>query len=235
MKNAAIIFARKNSKRLKNKNILDFAGKPLIAWSIEHALSVKELDTVIVSTDCNDIADIAKSYGAKVPFMRPSFLAEDKAPEWLSWQHAIKEIIKSSGVTPNLMVSIPTTSPLRSKIDIENCIKTFFKKNAEMVISITDSYRNPFYNIVKVSEDGTIDNVINNTKIVHRSQDAPKTYDITTVAYAASPNYILHQKHMFAGKVYYNYVPKERAIDIDDPYDFEVAEFLMLKKLGINK
>ena len=85
----AFIFARGGSKGLPDKNIKILNGKPLIAWSIEHAKSVKRVDRVIVSTDSEEIARIAREYGAEVPFMRPAALATDNSPEWLSWQHSL--------------------------------------------------------------------------------------------------------------------------------------------------
>ena len=89
MKTVAYIFAREGSKGLPGKNLRPLCGKPLIAWSIEHALAVKRIDQVIVSTDSEEIAKIAAKFGADVPFMRPKELAQDHTPEWLAWQHAL--------------------------------------------------------------------------------------------------------------------------------------------------
>ena len=86
----AFVFARGGSKGLPGKNIKILNGKPLIAWSIEHAKKVNRIGKVIVSTDSDEIARIAKEYGAEVPFMRPLELATDESPEWLSWQHGLK-------------------------------------------------------------------------------------------------------------------------------------------------
>jgi N-acylneuraminate cytidylyltransferase len=90
MKVAAFIFARGGSKGLPGKNIREFGGKPLIAWSIEQALEAQEIDQVFVSTDSLEIAEIALRYGAQVPFLRPAELASDHSPEWLAWQHGLK-------------------------------------------------------------------------------------------------------------------------------------------------
>ena len=128
MENIAFIFARKNSKRLPKKNIKNFAGKPLIAWSIQQALMIKKIDRVVVSTDCEQIAKVALDYGAEVPFVRPSVLATDESPEWLSWQHALRMILKDRNSLPKMMISLPATSPLRNKVDIENCINVYEKK-----------------------------------------------------------------------------------------------------------
>ena len=114
----AFIFARSGSKGLPDKNIKIFNGKPLIAWSFEHALSVKRVDRVIISTDSEVIAKIGKEYGAEVPFLRPPELATDNSPEWLSWQHGLKYLKIADGCLPDLMLSIPSTAPLLSLIHI---------------------------------------------------------------------------------------------------------------------
>ena len=118
----AFIFARGGSKGLPGKNIRLFNGKPLIAWSIEQALSVKKIDKVYVSTDSKEIAKIATSYGAEVPFLRPAEFSLDNSSEWSAWRHALNFMNEKFGNLPNLMVSIPSTAPLRLAIDIENCI-----------------------------------------------------------------------------------------------------------------
>ena len=233
MENIAFIFARKNSKRLQKKNIKIFAGKPLIAWSIQQALMVKKINRVVVSTDCEQIAKVASDYGAEVPFLRPSVLASDESPEWLSWQHALRMVLKDKKTLPKMMISLPVTSPLRNKVDIENCINVYEKKNADIVISVTESNRNPYFNMVKVNDDGLVEELIKQKKKIYRTQDAPKIFDITTVAYVANPHYVLNEKSMFNGKMYYNEIPKERSIDIDTHFDFEIAEYLMRKKIGL--
>ena len=127
MKTVAFIFARGGSKGLPGKNIRPLVGKPLIAWSIEHALAVKRIERIIVSTDSEEIATVARNYYAEVPFFRPAELAQDDSPEWLAWQHALNYLFETSGVLPEVMVSVPTTAPLRLAIDIENCLDEYEK------------------------------------------------------------------------------------------------------------
>ena len=130
----AFIFARGGSKGLPDKNIKILNGKPLIAWSIEHAKSVKRVDRVIVSTDSEEIARIAREYGAEVPFMRPAALATDNSPEWLSWQHSLKYLKNTDGCLPDLMLSIPTTAPLRNVKDIDKVIDEYKKRGGRQYI-----------------------------------------------------------------------------------------------------
>jgi CMP-N-acetylneuraminic acid synthetase len=226
----AFIFARGGSKGLPNKNIRILNGKPLIAWSIEHAKAVNRIDRVIVSTDSEEIAEIAREYGAEVPFIRPVNLATDESPEWLSWQHGLKYLKSSDGCLPDLMLSVPTTAPLRDVEDINKVIDEYQGNKTDVVITVTESYRSPFFNIVKNRPDGYVDLFISSEKDLSRRQDCPKTFDITTVAYAAKPSFVLEKKNMFEGRVRQVIVPKERSIDIDTLLDFELAEYMFKKK-----
>ena len=226
----AFIFARGGSKGLPNKNIKILNGKPLIAWSIEHAKAVKRVGRVIVSTDSEEIARIAREYGAEVPFMRPLELATDESPEWLSWQHGLKYLESTDGCLPDLMVSIPATAPLRDVEDINNVIDEYQRNDTDMVITVTESYRSPFFNIVKEGLNGYVDLFMSSEKVVSRRQDCPKTFDITTVAYAARPSFVLNKKNMFEGRVRQVIVPKETSLDIDTLFDFEFAEYMFKKR-----
>ena len=220
------ICARGGSKGLPGKNIRFFAGKPLIAWSIEHAKSISRVRRVIVSTDSQEIADVANEFGAEVPFMRPSHLATDDSPEWYAWRHALEFIAHDEGALPSAMLSVPVTAPLRQSIDIDNCLDEFFKGDADIVIAVTDAYRNPYFNMVKANDDGVIELVIPPKDGVTRRQDAPKVFDMTTVAYVADPDFIMAQSSIFAGCVKAVHVPVERSIDIDTLMDFRIAEFI---------
>ena len=231
MENIAFIFARGGSKGLPGKNILPLAGKPLIAWSIEQALAVNRIKQVIVSTDSLEIAEVAESYGAKVPFMRPAELAQDESPEWLAWRHALNYILETSGKLPEVMISVPATAPLRLPVDIENCLNVYEKEVSDVVIAVTNSHRSPYFNMVKKNSDDTVDLVVPKSAAVSRRQDAPITYDITTVCYVAQPKFVLKNNSIFEGKVNSVLIPPERSIDIDTNHDFEIAEFLMHQRL----
>jgi CMP-N-acetylneuraminic acid synthetase len=232
MKTVGIIFARGGSKGLPRKNIRNFYGKPLIAWSIEIALSIKRIDRVIVSTDSEEIAQIAKQYGAEVPFLRPIHLATDDSSEWDSWRHALDFLSASKEGCPKTIVSLPATAPLRSLSDVNNCIDKFERCSPDIVITYTDAHRNPYFNMVKSKESGDLGLVIQPDTKIYRRQDAPQIYDMTTVAYVASSSFVLNKKSLFEGSVLGVYIPPERAIDIDTALDFEFAEFLMKKNYG---
>lgn len=227
MKAIAFIFARGGSKGLPGKNIRPFGGKPLIAWSIEHALAVKCIERVIVSTDSEEIAAVAREYGAEVPFIRPAELARDDSPEWLAWRHALNYILDKDGALPEAMVSVPATAPLRLPLDIENCLDEFEKNDTDMVITVTDSHRSPYFNMVKTNADGTVGLVIPPPSAIARRQDAPEVFDMATVAYVARPEFVMSHNSTFEGRVRAVSVPPERAIDLDTLLDFMIAECLL--------
>jgi CMP-N-acetylneuraminic acid synthetase len=227
MKAVAFIFARGGSKGLPGKNIRPLGGKPLITWSIEHALAVKRIERVIVSTDSEEIATVARDYGAEVPFIRPTELAQDDSSEWMVWRHALNYLRETTGALPGVMVSVPTTAPLRLPLDIENCLDEYEKGDADMVITITDAHRSPYFNMVKTHADGTVGLVNPPQSVIARRQDAPVVYDITTVCYVANTEFVLTHNTIFEGRVKAVHVPTERAIDIDTMLDFQMAESVL--------
>ena len=225
MKTVAYIFARGGSKGLPGKNLRILCGKPLIAWSIEHALAVKRIDHVIVSTDSKEIAEVSARYGAEVPFMRPKDLAEDDTPEWLAWQHAL------TNYPCELMVSVPATAPLRFASDIDKCLDEYERGLADVVITVTEAHRSPYFNMVRLNPKNEAELVIPPQNILNRRQDTPKLYDMTTVCYVASTKFVLDNDSIFEGCIRAVQVPKERAIDIDSLLDFQIAENLMTARL----
>lgn len=226
-KNPAFIFARGGSKGIPNKNIKNLNGKPLIVHSINQALGVEGIDRVIVSTDSEDIAKVAIENGAEVPFIRPKNLALDSSPEWLSWRHALGYLLQSEKRLPPMFVSIPATSPLRISEDIHNCILEFQKGNVDAVITVKNSTRSPYFNMVRVQSNDYVELALKTKNKISRRQDAPVLYDMTTVAYVVDPSFILNNDSIFDGRIRKVLVPEERALDIDTPLDFKIAQLIM--------
>lgn len=221
----AFIFARGGSKGLPGKNIKELDGIPLLGYSIKMAQSIERVSNVFVSTDCDQIAAIGKAYGAKI-IKRPFELATDHASEWDAWRHAIR-YVWDQGYDCNVFLSLPTTSPLRAKDDVNACLDAL-ASNADIVITVTPSSRNPYFNMVTRADDG-MSSIIMGESGIKRRQDAPAAFDITTVAYAAKPDFILNKNGIFDGVVKSVIVPKARAVDIDDEIDFKIAEALIKK------
>ena len=148
MKLLCIICARGGSKGIKDKNLLTIGGKSLLAQSILIAKKTNMFEKIIVSTDSKKIANEAKKFGAEVPFMRPKKLATSRSPEILSWKHAII-FYRNQKVFFDGIVSLPTTSPLRSLIDIRRVINKFKLKKFDTIVCVTDSSRNPYFNMLE--------------------------------------------------------------------------------------
>jgi len=225
LKNFAFIFARGGSKGIPRKNIKSFGGKPLIAHSIEIAKEIEIIDEVFVSTDNNEIKKVAEEFGARI-IHRPPGLATDHSPEWLSWKHAI-EYLSDEGLFFDTFISLPATSPLRAKIDVTACIdKLYSSPSFDLIISVSKSARNPYFNMIKKNDSGYSELLIRPKKNINNRQEAPEVFDMTTVCYATSPGYIIDSPGLFYGNVGHVLVPKDRAIDIDDPFDFKIAELI---------
>ena len=226
MRYIALICARGGSKGLPGKNIKPLGGIPLIGRSIQVAKQVSRIDRIIVSTDSEEIAEVAREYGAEVPFMRPEKLAQDNSSEWLVWQHALDFLKKNDSNIIDGLVNLPTTAPLRSVIDVENCLDEYEKGDVDVVITVTDAHRSPYFNMVTNDKDGYSSLVISGNNIVCR-QDAPIVYDMTTVAYVIKPKFMQNSMGLFDGRIRSVKIPVERAIDIDTELDFRIAESML--------
>jgi len=232
MRTFAFIFARGGSKGVPGKNIKEICGKPLIAYSIEIAKEIESIEKIFVSTEDDNIATVAKKFGADI-IPRPINLAQDDSPEWLAWQHAIKWL-GERGDNFDIFVSLPTTSPLRNKKDIKQCL-ALFNEEIDMVVGITEAARSPWFNMVREKKDGFLNIFIGNGETYVRRQDTPKIYDMTTIAYVSRPEFIKQATGVFDGKVKGVKIPAERAFDIDTELDFEIAEFLLKKIKNKNR
>lgn len=226
MRVVAFIFARGGSKGVPRKNLQMLGEKPLLAWSIDAARACPSVARVIVSTDDMEIADVAQRYGAEVPFMRPTELAGDRSPEWFAWQHAV-QALRATGDSFDAFLSVPTTSPLRAVEDLINCLAELAGGDCDAVISIAAAARNPYFNMVRRHTDGIVELAITGGETVSNRQEAPALFDITTVCYAARPDYILSAQSLLQGRVKGVVVPKDRALDIDDQIDLDFARFLV--------
>ena len=220
-----LICARGNSKGIKNKNIRLFNQKPLIFYTIQQAFKSKYIKEVFVSTDSKKIAKISKNLGAKIKFIRSKKLSLDNTPEIEVWKDAIKRLQKINKVDYSHLCVLPITSPLRNVNDINKTIKIYRNKKVDGVMCVTKSSKNPYFNMIKKKKKFVVPFFKNKKKIFTR-QKAPGIFDVTTVAYVYSTQFILKTNHVLNGKIAYNIIPKERSIDIDDIIDFKFAEFL---------
>ena len=225
-------FARGGSKGVPGKNIRPFCGRPLIGWAIQAALGSRHISRHIVSTDSDAIASAASAWGAQVPFRRPSELATDTAAERLAWRHAISTMEQLERTRFDVLVSVPATCPLRISEDIDRCIDLLLSSDADIVLTATEAAANPWFNMITMGADGGVSIAARPPGVVVRRQDAPDVFELTAVAYAARRDSVMHQDSIFEGRVRAVIIPRERAADIDTPLDFDIAEFLMQRRLA---
>nr|BFD31180.1 acylneuraminate cytidylyltransferase family protein [Pigmentibacter ruber] len=219
-----IITARGGSKGLIRKNILPFGNKPLLAWTIETAKNSKYIDRVILSTDCPEIKDVALQYSCEVPFIRPADLATDTATSADVISHVLNNI---EGF--DYFVLLQPTSPLRSSNDIDSCIEKCINENAPSCISVckSDIYPQLMYSI----EDKHVLKPLLIGENQTRRQDMKNYYTLNGSVYVVDISFFKKHGIFITNHSICFEMPKERSIDIDDEFDFAIAE-LMLSKFG---
>ena len=222
-----LICARGGSKGIKNKNIKKFHGKHLIEWTFNVAKSIDIFTNIILSTDSPKIIKIAKRNGIEVPFLRPKSLARDNSKEIYVWKHALK-YLKKINKFPDILVVLPVTSPLRKKKHIYQAINKFQKDKSDALITIKEPENNPYFNMIRLNKKDYAQIIINKKKFTRR-QDAPKVYSMSTICFVLRPSFILKTKNIFNGKVSTALFDKKYSVDIDDNFDFGMAETLFNK------
>ena len=227
----AVVPARGGSKRLPTKNILMLSGKPLIAWSIEAGLSSKYVDRVIVSTDDQEIANISKQWGADVPFIRPDELASDSATTMDTIVHALNSVDNAAETYAYILLLQPT-SPLRTSAHIDEAVELMVERSADSVIGVSEVLH-PYEWSNTLPENLSMDDFISKEAYFTRSQDFPKRYQINGAIYLIKKDSMLLSGRMISDINSVAYImDKLYSIDIDDEYDFLLAESLFKKVNG---
>jgi CMP-N-acetylneuraminic acid synthetase len=227
----AIIPARGGSKGLPGKNIKKLCGKPLIVWSIEAGLQSKYLDAVVVSTDYQNIADIAKKHGAHVPFLRPDYLASDAATTFDTVKHVIDFYNNELSAKFDYIVLLEPTSPLRKKCDIDNMIKQILdnQERFDSIISIGEVHEHPSI-MKKTTTDGQLSNYCENLEMRLRRQDNDSAYFPYGVAYIVKTNVFLEEESFYTKRCNFYKIDRYQCYEIDDIYDFLAIENIMKYK-----
>lgn len=227
----AYIPARSGSKRIKNKNIKNFCGKPLIAHSIIKALANKYIDRVVVDTDSLKIANIAKKYNADVPFLRPHNLAQDTSRIVDSVIYTIDRLKNNQRYSPDYILLLQATSPLSSQDDIDRCIKLALKENAESVATVCQA-GSLFFNM---KTDGTL--MLANVKKFKstNSQELPKGYMPNGNVYIIKTKSLRKEKKFITKRTKGIVSSKLQSVDIDTPEDWAIAEVLYKNKNLLEK
>jgi len=223
----ALIPARGGSKRLPRKNLLPLLGKPLIAWSIEHALHSRYIDKVVVSTEDEEIARVAEQFGAEVPFLRPPELARDETPTMDVVLHALSELDKR-GETFDYLVLLQPTSPIRDRESLDGAIETLAQHPfAQALVSVSPVEKKCTQFLVEVDGKG----------FLRPSPAEGGPFYLNGNIYVSTVDSLKRQKSFFHDKTLAYPLPKWQAVDIDDIYDYLYAEALLkaIKKGIIGK
>ena len=220
----ALIPARGGSKGLPNKNIKLLNGKPLIAYTIEAALQAKEISRVIVSTDYENIKEVALQYGADIPFLRPDFLATDSSSSLDVFKYTINRLEEEENIVIDNFVVLQPTSPLRTSKHIDEAISLFREKEAKSVVSYCKEFHSIFWH-KKVDKQGKIVNLFEGDFSKNR-QEIEETYFPNGAIYIFNKNYIFETKD-YSNDCYAYIMDRKYSIDIDTIDDFLYAEFLI--------
>lgn len=219
----AIIPARGGSKGIPRKNIKKISGKPLIAWTIEESKKSRYLDRIIVSTEDEEIAEISKSFGAEVPFLRPKELSEDTTPGIEPILHAIEALPGYDYV-----MLLQPTSPLRTVEDIDMIISLMIEKDYKSMVSVCLSDKTPSW-MFKLTQEDNLESYVQE-EVVTRRQEGEELYSLNGAIYLINSKELTNNKSFFTSNTKGFVMPKERSFDIDDSVDFKICEkFLDLK------
>ena len=229
MKNVVIIPARSGSKGIPGKNIKIIAGKPLIAWSIANACTSRHVDRVIVSTDSNEIADIAKEFGAEVPFLRPESLSDDFATTESAMIHVLNLLESNEGYIPDNVVLLQATSPVRENDSIDQAIEYFISSGSDSLLSVCE-----FWHFLWEDNKNLI--ALYDYESRPRRQDIdPKQIRLKENGsiYITKSELLKKTKNRLCGKIGRFIMQEEDSFEIDKPLDWLVIEAILKNKHGI--
>lgn len=225
--NIISVCARGGSVGVPGKNIRPLCGKPLIGWTIEQAFASRVADAVFVSTDSEEIAQVARSFGAQVPFLRPAELAIATAGKLPVIAHLVNWVEAHHGPV-NAIVDLDPTSPLRDVADIQTCF-SLLDDHTDVVITGYESDKNPYFNMVELKASGFYERVCQPSQEVLGRQSAPKVFAMNASIY-------VWHRHSLASSLWdspnirLHVMPRERSIDIDHAIDFDLVELLMKRR-----
>lgn len=224
MNNLAIIPARSGSKGLKDKNIKELGGMPLLAYSVQAALKSGEFSHVMVSTDSAEYARIAEESGAEVPFLRDASNASDVASSW----DVVREVLnkyRQMGIVFDTVTLLQPTSPLRTAEDIQNTYRMFREKNATSIVAVCEMEHSPLWSNT-LPEDLSMNGFLSNATNRQRQQ-LSTYYRINGAIYIVDVENFLAGKDIYGAGSFAYVMPAERSIDIDTALDFTIAEAVL--------
>ena len=226
MKNIAIIPARSGSKGVKDKNIREFNGRPLMAYTIEAAVNSDEFDEVMVSTDSEKYAEIARKCGARVPFLRNGITSTDTATSWDMVEEVLNKYRKL-GIKYDTFCLLQPTSPLRTADDIKRAYKLYREKANFAVVSVCEAEHSPLW-CGHLPKNGEFIGFVYPENMKQR-QAGEKFYRLNGAIYIVDTQKFAEDKFLYCEGSFAYIMPQEQSVDIDSEMDFKIAELLMKK------
>lgn len=226
-----LITARGGSKSIPEKNVKLLAGKPLIVWTIEVALQCQDLTRVIVSTDDEHIARLARQWGAEVPFIRPVELAGDTSSHISVVSHAIQWMEKKEGYCPEYIMLLQPTSPFRTVEDLRQSINFAKEHHAVAVVSVCVAKNHPLL-CKRISEDGRLADFVSTGINYLQRQVLPPAYALNGAIYLNQCVSLLRDQTFVPQGALAYVMPGERSLDIDTEWDWHLAELIMKDRCG---
>lgn len=224
----ALITARGGSKRLPGKNIMRFAGRPLIHWSCEAAQAATTVRRTIVSTDSAEIAACARASGAETPFLRPAALSGDVSSHYDVIAHALDWIEADEGALPDFLCLLQPTSPLRTGEDIDGTVELAAHNGADSAFSVSPVTVHPEI-MYRLGDDGVVGRFLPPVEGYRRGQDMAPLFYVNGAAYVIRPETFRRRQTVVSPNALGYVMPLQRSIDIDDETDFVCAEALMTR------
>jgi CMP-N,N'-diacetyllegionaminic acid synthase len=225
------ICARGGSKGLVGKNARELLGRPLLAWTIDHARQTGLFDTIAFSSDSDLLLATALKAGADIAVKRPDAMASDTAPKLPAIRHCLEQAIARSGNIPDIFVDLDVTSPLRLPSDIAGAVKLLQESGARNVITAAPARRSPYFNLVEARANGSVGLSKTLDTPVTRRQDAPRCFDMNASIYVWRVAAFLENPAVFYPDTQLFEMPEERSIDIDSDLDFALVDLLLRKRL----
>lgn len=230
MSRICTICARGGSKGVKNKNIRNLAGKPLLVYTLEQARDSELFSLIAVSSDSMEILEVARKHGADMLVKRPPELATDNSAKLPAIQHCVEEAEHSIGEKFHIVVDLDVTSPLRTPDDIRGAVSMLETGNVSNVITAAPARRSPYFNLVELGEGGVVTLSKPCEVPIVRRQDSPKCFDMNASIYAWQRSALFDCPSVFNAGTRLFVMPEDRSVDIDSELDFEFVEFLMSRR-----
>lgn len=216
-----VILARGGSKELPRKNVRDLAGKPLIAWTVEAGHDSEYLDRLILSSDDEEIMEVAEKYGCEVPFQRPSELAQDNTPSMDALLHALDRVESTDYV-----VMLQPTSPLRTADDVDATIARCNKNSGTACVTVTETDKPPQW-MYTLKEKNRLEPVLDRDDAITRRQEAPSIYVPNGAVYVAGTAWLREHETFYTDATIGHPMPPERSADVDTALDLAWCEMLL--------